>query len=79
MQEHVYNHETKEAVVNVPAHKNYGNNSYIMLGRTSNHPLAGKMMTVEGGNCELHDIFPDVHPEELSKGFSPNLAYRIKF
>ena len=66
-----YNPKTKEAFVKVPAHSNYGDNSYVMVGSSSSHPLAGKMMSVEGGNCELHDIHPDMNPEDLSATRGP--------
>jgi len=55
LQEHSYDHTTKEAVVKVPAHKGYGNNTFIMIGRNSNHPLAGKMMSVFEDRCYLFD------------------------
>jgi len=64
-QEHSYNHETKEAVLEVPAHNDYGDNSYIMVGKDSDHPLAGKMMSVVGDHCELHDKPEGVDSDDL--------------
>jgi len=66
VQDHSYNHETKEAVINVPAHGNYGDNTFIMVGKNSNSPLAGKMMSVIGDQCTLHNKPEGVDSEQLS-------------
>ena len=39
-----YNPETKEAISEVPAHGDYLATRFIMIGRTSNSPVAGKMV-----------------------------------
>jgi len=65
-QEQTYNQDTKEAVLKVPAHKDYDDNTFIMVGRNSDHPLAGKMMTVIGNHtCELHDKPAEIDAEDL--------------
>jgi len=66
VQDHSYNHETKEAVLNVPAHGDYGDNTFIMVGKNSNSPLAGKMMSVIGDQCTLHNKPVGVDSEQLS-------------
>jgi len=66
IQEHTYDHNTKEAVVTVPAHNGFENNTFIMIGRNSDHPLAGKMMSVSKDKCILHDKPDDVDSEHLA-------------
>ena len=68
VQDQSYNHETKEAVLKVPAHKDYANNTFIMVSKSANSPLAGKMMSVQGDICELHDKPDGVDAEHLAKG-----------
>ena len=67
-QQHLYNPDTKEAIIRVPAHGDYGDNSYIVLGNDADHIHAGKMMSIENNTCELHDLPMDFHPQDFEKG-----------
>ena len=65
-QEHTYNDETKEAVLKIPAHGDYGDNTVVMVGRTANSNLAGMMLSSTERACEFHDLPPFVNPEDLA-------------
>jgi len=51
-----YNPKTGEAKLTVPAHGNYEKATYIMQGRSSGSPIAGKMIVSSGNLCSLEDI-----------------------
>ena len=72
VQDNVFNPLTNEAILRVPAHNNYSDNAFIMVGRGRRNywpasPLAGKMMSIEETMCELHDIPDFINPEALSQ------------
>ena len=67
VQESSYNVRNHEAVLRVPAHSSYGDNAFVMVGRDADSELAGKMMSIEGDSCELHDIPDFVNVEDLGE------------
>ena len=75
VQDNVFNPLTNEAILRVPAHNNYSDNAFIMVGRGRRNsgnrrpvsPLAGKMMSIEDTMCELHDIPDFINPEALNQ------------
>jgi len=76
-QDNVFNPLTNEAILRVPAHNNYSDNAFIMVGRGRRNywpasPLAGKMMSIEDTMCELHDIPDFINPEALNQHGNTN-------
>ena len=60
-----YNPNTKEAVVEVPAHGNYPATTFIMQGGSSNSPVAGKMIVSTETACSLEDLPDLIIPENM--------------
>jgi len=65
VQKQSYHHENKEAVLKVPAHKDYDANTFILVGKDSKSPLAGKMMAVMRDWCEIFDKPDGIDVEKL--------------
>lgn len=66
-QKESYNPVTKEAVLAVPAHGHYPATRFIMQGRSSDSPVAGKMIVSTKSECHLEDLPDEVHPEHIEK------------
>ena len=61
-----YNSDTKEAVLVVPAHGYYPATTFIMQGRSSNSPVAGKMIVSTESACSLEDLPDVINPEDMT-------------
>jgi len=62
-----YNPDTKEAVIAVPAHGDYPATKFIMQGKSSDSPVAGKMIVSTEAECSFEDIPDEIAPENMIK------------
>jgi len=60
-----YNPDTKEVVSSVPAHGDFPATTFIMQGRSSDSPAAGKMIVSTETECSFEDIPEEIVPENL--------------
>jgi len=63
-----YNSDNNEAVIAVPAHGDFKETRFIMQGRSSESPVAGKMMVATESDCSLEDIPADINLEDMIIG-----------
>jgi len=82
-----YNPDTKEVVSSVPAHGDFPATTFIMQGRSSDSPAAGKMIVSTETECSFEDIPEEIVPENLmmenrggkkGKGGKKVKKYRIR-
>jgi len=64
-QKNIYRPDIDELVIAVPAHSNYPDTKFIMQGRSSKSPAAGKMIVSTGNKCSLEDIPDEINPEDM--------------
>ena len=64
-QQDSYDPETREATIAVPAHGEYQAAKFILQGRSSNSPVAGKMIVSSEDSCSLEDIPDFINPEDM--------------
>jgi len=60
-----YNPDTKEAVFTVPAHGDYPATKFVMQGRSSDSPVAGKMIVSTETECSFEDMPEEIVPENM--------------
>merc|ERR1719206_1084861 len=68
VQKDSYTPDTEEAELAVPAHGDYQATTFIMQGRSSNSPVAGKMIVSTETVCSLEDIPNGINPEDMIIG-----------
>merc|ERR1719312_2066328 len=60
-----YNPDTKEAVIAVPAHGDFPATKFVMQGRSSDSPVAGKMIVSTETECSFEDMPEEIVPEDM--------------